>query len=164
MAEKTRVKYSEGQWFAVPLRDTGYAVGIIARGNYKTRGGLGYFFGPKYLQIPTGAVTYSKNKSNSIFICRFGDLGIIQGKWPLISKGKPFTRDDWPVPLFFRTTPSFEDKAVIVEYDQDFSGFGKPTREFVSDITDEILEFPEDGLCGYGFVEIRLTRLFKSRK
>lgn len=36
-----RKGYREGQWFAVPLRDGGYALGVIVRGGYETAGGLG---------------------------------------------------------------------------------------------------------------------------
>lgn len=55
------IKYSEGQWFAIPLNNGGYALGIIVRGSYKTKGGLGYFFGPRYEDIPDGNETWHKN-------------------------------------------------------------------------------------------------------
>ena len=35
---KKHIKYSEGQWFAVPLKSGGYALGIIARGSHKVKG------------------------------------------------------------------------------------------------------------------------------
>ena len=40
---RKHIRYNEGQWFGVPLRKGGYAIGIIVRGSYKTKGGLGYF-------------------------------------------------------------------------------------------------------------------------
>ena len=39
-----KASYREGDWFAVPLRDGGYAAGLIARANPKGVL-LGYFFG-----------------------------------------------------------------------------------------------------------------------
>lgn len=153
------VKYDEGQWFAVPLRIGGYALGIIVRGSYKTKGGLGYFFGPKYEDIPTGIETLSKNKENSILVCRFGDLGIIRGRWPLIQSGKPFYREEWPVPLFLRFLPFPEGKAVIVEYRQDYSGLEAPIRETIVPVNEERLKLPQDGFSGSGAVEIVLSKL-----
>ena len=153
------VKYNEGQWFAVPLRSSGYALGIIVRGSYRTKGGLGYFFGHKYEALPSGSETYLKGKDDSILICLFGDLGIIRGQWPLIQDGKPFNRDDWPVPLFHRVLPFPEGKAVVVEYRQDFSGLETPIRETITSVNEEILKLPEDGLFGSGAVEIVLSKL-----
>ena len=159
---KKAIKYQEGQWFAVPLRDGGYALGIIVRGSYKTKGGLGYFFGPKYPEVPIGIETFAKNKENTLLIRQFGDLGIITGEWPLIQDGKPFTYEDWPVPLFHRVPPFSEGKAVIVEYRQDYSGDEHPIRETVTPLTDEILKLPKDVLSGSGAVEIVLTKLLKN--
>lgn len=155
------IKYNEGQWFAVPLRDGGYALGIIVRGSYRTRGGLGYFFGPKYEDVPKWTETYAKNKDNPILICHFGDLGIIRGQWPLIQSSAPFNRNDWPVPLFHRVLPLPEGKAVIVEYRQESSGLEAPIREKITTNTDEIRNLPEDGLFGSGAVEILLTKMLK---
>jgi len=40
--------YSEGDWFAVPLRGGGFAAGVIARAMPRKEGVLlGYFFGPR---------------------------------------------------------------------------------------------------------------------
>lgn len=158
------VIYYEGQWFAVPLRDGYFGIGIIVRGNYRTKGGLGYFFGPKYPDIPTANATYLKDKDNAMLICQFGDLGIVQGDWPLINNGKPFSREEWPVPLFHRVLPVPDNKAVIVEYKQDFNDMEAPFRESTVSLSEEILRLPEDGLFGSGAVEIKLTKLIKELK
>jgi hypothetical protein len=42
---------SEGDGFAVPLRDGGYAIGVVARMDRKGSV-LGYFFGPRYDEPP----------------------------------------------------------------------------------------------------------------
>lgn len=157
-----KIKYTEGQWFAVPLRTNGYGIGIIVRGEYKTKGGLGYFFGPKYLEIPNGQDTFTKTKDNSALICIFGDLGIINGEWPLIQNGKPFHRDEWPVPKFHQLTPLRPGKAVVVEYSQDSMDMLRPLREIVVPVTPDILALPSDGDSGYVAVEIKLTRRIDS--
>jgi len=51
--EMARVKYREGDWFAVPLREEGFAVGVVARAN-PNGVRLGYFFGPKRAVVPSG--------------------------------------------------------------------------------------------------------------
>jgi len=160
MATKV-VKYNEGQWFAVPLKLGGYALGIIVRGSYRTKGGLGYFFGPKFLEVPSGAETYSKTKDNSILISHFGDLGIIRGQWPLIQDGRPFYRDEWPMPLFVRELPLPEGKAMIVEYRQGSSGVEVPIRETITTINKEIQNFPKDVFSGRGAIEIKLSRILE---
>jgi hypothetical protein len=154
-----RIHYSEGQWFAIPLKKGGYAIGIITRGEYKTKGGLGYFFGPKYNDIPSGEETFLKNSNNAIFIGIFGDLGIIRGEWPLIENGKPFIRKDWPVPLFHRISPLQPEVAYVVEYAQESFVMYRPIRERVVQVTKEVTSMPKDSVYGYGAVEIKLTRL-----
>lgn len=157
-----RIKYTEGQWFAVPLRGGNFGIGIIVRGQYSTRGGLGYFFGPEYAVNPTGKDTLNKKPENALLVCLFGDLGIISGEWPLILSGKPFLREEWPVPFFHKILPFPEKSAVIVEYGQNYNGVGTlPIREIKVDISDKILCLPEDGLFGSGAVEIELTRRIK---
>jgi hypothetical protein len=56
-----RIKYYEGQWFAIPLRTGGYGLGVVVRGGNKTKGGLGYFFGPRYDSIPNEKEIEKKN-------------------------------------------------------------------------------------------------------
>jgi|SRR5271157_6053791 len=160
--KNTHIKYSEGQWFAVPLRSGGYAIGIIVRGSYKTKGGLGYFFGPKYAEVPSNIETLAKNKDNSILIGWFGDLGIINGDWPLIEGRKPFAREEWPVPKFYRIPPLPIEKAFVVEYDQDTS-IHHPIHEYIVPISEEILKLPEDGGYGSGAIEIELDKLLSNK-
>jgi hypothetical protein len=159
MAQSKPIEYDEGQWFAIPLRKGGYAIGIIVRGSFKTKGGLGYFFGPKYLKLPTGNDTFEKNSFNPILIGQFGDLGIIRDDWPLINDGKPFVYDDWPVPFFQRVLPLPEGKIVIVEYGQRYSGNDLPIHERITDVSDELLKLPKDCIHGSGAVEIILTNM-----
>jgi len=157
------IKYEEGQWFVVPLRDGTYCIGIIVRGNYHTRGGLGYFFDKKYFTVPMADETYLMSKDNAILICKFGDLGIIHGEWPLINNGKPFLREEWPVPVFHRVFPLKDNTAVIVEYDQNINGVERPLRETLTRLTEDILKLPKDMLFGSGAVEIELTRAFNQK-
>lgn len=156
---RKRIKYSEGQWFAVPLKTGGYALGIIVRGNYKTKGGLGYFFGPRYKEVPDERETWLKKPSDAILITWFGDLGIIWGRWPLIPSTRPFRREEWPVPKFQRIDALNPAKGWLVEYSQEVAGIGElPIRETYCDAK-ELMELPKDSLLGYEAVEIVLTKL-----
>jgi len=114
---RIRARYGEGDWFAVPLRDGGFATGVIARAN--PHGVLfGYFFGPKRRELPTTRDLTGLSATTAILVARFGHLGLKDGKWPLIESARDWNRADWPIPTFGR----FEDlsgRAFAVEYDPD---------------------------------------------
>ncbi|MBO0822458.1 MAG: hypothetical protein J2P27_01210 [Actinobacteria bacterium] len=149
-----RVNYREGDWFAVPLRGVGFGVGLVARAN---PGGvlLGYFFGPLRFEVPRLEDVADLKPGNAVLIRKFGHLGIVQGKWPLLGRLDGWDRRDWPTPVFVRyeelTGLSFR-----VFYDDD-----DPNRvlreEQVAPGSAE--QAPKDGLMGAGFAEGALTRL-----
>ena len=155
---RKHVKYEEGQWFGVPLRDGGYAIGTIVRGSYRTRGGLGYFFGPRYDRPPGDEVTQHLQAMNAILVGFFGDLGIIEGRWPLIASSRPFRRDEWQVPKLGRLDPVVPTRGVLVEYDQEDDGSRRQLR-LSSCSAEELVGLPQDGLYGAGAIEIALTKL-----
>ncbi len=156
---RKHIKYSEGQWFAVPLKNGGYALGIIARGSHKVKGPhLGYFFGPRYESIPGEQETWQKQPSDAILIEWFGPLGILWGTWPLIPTTRPFRREEWPVPKFRSIDPLNPTRGWLVEYDQETSGLDLPVRRIYCDAKD-LEGLPEDGVSGYEAIEIVLTKL-----
>lgn len=158
MVRQKHIRYSEGQWFAVPLLKDGYAIGIIVRGSYKTKGGLGYFFGPKYENIPADEATWEKKPGEAILIARFGDLGIINGRWPLIESTRPFSKEEWSIPKFGLEVSLLPGKGFIREYGQNDTGELILIKEEPVDAKD-IVDLPEDSSMGDGAVEIRLTKL-----
>jgi hypothetical protein len=155
---KKRIRYFEGQWFAVPLRKDGYALGIIVRGSYKAKGGLGYFFGPKYQEIPNDESTWEKKPVDAILITKFGDLGIINGSWPLIKSTRPFLKEEWPIPKFGHEVSLLPGKGTIREYAQDNIGRLIIVKETPVNVK-EIIGLPEDLSRGGGSVEIELTKI-----
>jgi hypothetical protein len=148
--------YNEGDWFAVPLRDGGFAVGIIARAMPRKEGVLlGYFFGPRRDELPTLEELSSLSASDAVMVKTFGDLGIIRGEWPLLGRLDGWDRAAWPTPEFGR----FEEltgRAFKVVYDDN-----DPNRVIREERVEpsELHVLPKDGLSGAGFVETRLTRL-----
>ena len=161
MEKYKNIKYYEGQWFGVPLRQGGYALGIIVRGSHKTKGGLGYFFGPKYYRIPDESDTFEKKKDDAVLISWFGDLGILNGRWPLIQSSRQFSRNEWPLPLFGREISLIPNKGMIVEYEDNPKGEWRIIKEIPVDI-EEIANLPSDGYLGGGAIEIRLSKLFEN--
>jgi hypothetical protein len=149
-----RSKYAEGDWFAVPLRDGGYALGIVARAS---RGGvlLGYFFGPRRVAAPTLLEVAHLRADAAILIGRFGHLGLKQGKWTTFGRLDGWDRTAWPMPRFVRYE-ELTGRSFAVVYDPD-----DPNRllreDEISPGTAE--QCPRDAMAGAGAVEIRLTRL-----
>jgi hypothetical protein len=161
MTSRKRLSYEEGQWFGVPLRGGGYAVGIIVRGSVRTRGGLGYFFGPSRASVPTSTDIEGLAAADAIYVTWFGDLGLINGRWPLITSSRVFARAAWPIPRFRRVNSLIPGMSTLVEYDQD------ATRMLLNTVrqqwvpTSDVADLPEEGLDGSGAVEIKLARLLQ---
>src|ERR1019366_3622666 len=103
MPRKT-LPYKEGDSFAVPLKDGGYALGLAARVS-RSGGILGYFFGPRHETVPREEDTQGLSSRDAIFVGRFGDLGLLRDEWPIVYKPTEWRRDAWPTLTlrFFRS-------------------------------------------------------------
>ena len=152
MGAKT-LPYSEGTCFALPLREGGFARGVVARSN-STGVVFGYFFGPKLGSFSDAVVDDSLKPEKSVLQARFGDLGLLKGEWRIIGKVEPWDRAGWRLPGFLHLDA--EGDRGFVRYYDDSLGFLKEDRVAVSAIGTSV---PRDGLLGYGAVEIRLTKL-----
>jgi immunity protein 26 of polymorphic toxin system len=75
--------YREGDWFAVPLRDNAYGVGLAARVDGKG-GVLGYFFGPRRTELPDLSELAALSAGDSVLVRQFGDLSLLKREWPVI--------------------------------------------------------------------------------
>jgi hypothetical protein len=150
--------YSEGDWFAVPLHDGGFAVGVIARSMPDKRGVLlGYFFGPRRDTAPKLEEVSELCAADAVLVERFGHLGLTQGAWPLLGRTNGWDRSSWPTPTFGR----FEEltgRAFKVIYNDDNPG--QLIREEQIDPC-ELGNLPRDGLAGAGAVERILARLLR---
>jgi hypothetical protein len=153
---KRKLPYKEGTWFALPLRDDGFAVGVAAR---LTGDGivLGYFFGRRFRQAPSMESLKELTAQDAILICCFGDLGLLRKGWVVIAHDPQWNRDAWPLPRFGRIAVA-GDWATSVVYDEE--NINRVLREVPMSVEEARL-LPEDGLSGYGAVEIRLTNLLK---
>jgi hypothetical protein len=149
-----KVRYCEGDWFAVPLRDGGFAVGLIARTN---PGGvlLGYFFGPLRSNAPKLEDVAGLSPGDAVLVRKFGHLGIIQGRWSRLGRLHDWDRRDWPTPAFVRYE-ELTGRSFWVFYDDN-----DPNRLLREEqvARGEAEQAPKDGLMGANFAENVLTRL-----
>jgi hypothetical protein len=150
---KKKLPYKEGDWFAVPLRKGGCGVGVVARCDGKGTV-LGYFFGPKRRRLPELGDLSDLEPGRADLIEMFGDLGLLKGEWKVLGSLPNWDRAKWLVPRFARTE-SILGLTELIEYSED-------TLQEVRSIRcspEKARQYPEDGLAGYGAVEIRLTKL-----
>jgi hypothetical protein len=145
--------YGEGSVFLVPLRDGGYARGVIARAGPDGKVLFGYFFGPR-LASNAEVPFEDLNPATALLHVRFGALGLLRGDWPVLAKLPSWDRSEWPMHDFARRDPLGQRKARLVHYSND-----DPSRIEAEFPIDDDAGLATDSLSGYGAVEIKLTKL-----
>jgi hypothetical protein len=151
------VKYSEGDWFAVPLRAEGFAVGLVARANPKMASVLGYFFGPRRTEMPRLVDVLTLTPSDAVLVGKISHLGVTDGLWPIIGRFPGWSRAEWPMPVFVRYE-ELTGRTFRVYYADD-----DPMR-LVREVEIEpgVTEHGHrDGSMGAGYVETKLTKLLE---
>ncbi len=154
-----KLPYREGDVFAVPLRDGGYGIGIVARMDGKGAV-LGYFFDRRYEAAPAAADVGRLTALDAVLIQIFGDVGLVRGTWPVIGQLRDWRREEWPMPAFGRHE-ELTGRYFRVEYSDDDPN-SRPHEVPISQ--EEFERLPEDGAAGFGFIEARLTRLLAERE
>jgi Immunity protein 26 len=146
--------YREGDVFAVPLRNGGFSLGVVARSSKQGQVLLGYFFGEKFASVPGASDLPKLLPENALKVVKFGDLSLMSGNWPIIAHLQHWHRDDWPMPKFIRRDPLTKRARLVSYADEDPNQpIGEEADEF------ESVGYEEDTLLGAGFVELLLTRL-----
>jgi hypothetical protein len=152
-----RLPYSEGSVFLVPLRDGGYAKGVVVRAAPEGKVLFGYFFGPK-IESADDIVVDDMTPGKEVLKLRFGDLGLIKGKWPIHGRVPNWNRGEWTMPDFVRREP-ISNKTWLVRYsDTD------PNRVVAEELVDPACSLLTDSISGSGSVEIKLTELLSKRR
>jgi hypothetical protein len=149
-----KLPYQEGSWFVVPLRNGGYATGVVARMAPKGKIILAYFFGPRRDKIPTMSDIVGLQAKDANKCLRVGDLGLINGEWTTIGCSKDWDAHLWPVPRFIRRDELAKRAWCLIYSDSDPS---KLEREYL--VSYELNELEESALYGYGAAELLLTKL-----
>jgi Immunity protein 26 len=151
-AMNPRTRFGEGDWFALPLRDGGFGIGLIARAN--ADGILvGYFFGRRRDKPPTIDELVSLQPSDAVLVCRFGHLGLRQGKWPIIGHAEPWDPRAWPMPRFVRHEALSGRSFYVLYDDHDPNRLVREERIAPGSTIDG----PTAGLFGSGAVEKVMT-------
>jgi hypothetical protein len=158
MMVKHKYDYDVGSIFCVPLRDGGYATGIVARCDHKGLA-FGYFFGPRLESIPESIALRDLSAEKAVLIGQFGDIGLKKGEWRLVGSIDQWNPDAWPMPAF--CSPDDDEKMVTITYYDDRTLDTKSVSTVPR--SEETAKLPVDRVMGYGAVEIRLTRLLKTQ-
>ncbi len=148
------MNYEEGSCFAVPLRDGGFARGVITCWNGDNIL-AGYFFGPRIASLEDLEVDESMVPGLEMLIARFGNIGLKNKSWPMIGQVPHWNRNDWKLPRFLKIDNS-SNECRLRTYDN-------TTLEFISEEVFSLHEinpenFHRSGLLGHGAVEIILTK------
>ena len=155
-----KVSITEGSWFAIPLTDSGYGLGLAAR--IGKRGGiiLGYFFGPRRNIIPSESDTLALRPTDAILIRQFCDPALVSGEWAIVARSKEWHREEWAQSAFGHIDVVDDSKAYRREYPPD-----DPSNMFVQETLispEEAFLLPQDGLSGHIALQTRLTILLSS--
>lgn len=145
--------YSEGSVFLVPLRNSGYGRGVVARASPEGKALFGYFFGPRLTSVDDARLTDLKPR-DAILRVIFGDLGLINGEWAIIGKVPEWNRTDWTMPDFVRRDPVGARKSVLVRYSDN-----DPMQIEAEYPIEDDSGLLKDSAYGCGAVEIALTKL-----
>jgi hypothetical protein len=151
----TKLTYQEGDVFGVPLEEgRGYALGLVAR--VAKRGGtvLGYFFGKHFGYLPIEIDMSALRPQDAILTVRFGDLHLMDGRWPIISRTQGWDRGMWPMPKFVRIEP-VSNKVYLVSFSDD----DPSARLTEKRIDDNSANYARDSLKGASGLEKTLSRL-----
>ena len=145
--------FTEGTWFALPLRSRGFAVGVIAR--VASSGGivLAYFFPKVWDHAPSMSDVKGLKPETAVRVLRVGDLSLVQGTWPVIGLDPAWRRGEWAVPEFIRRD-DLSRRAWRVRYsDRDVNvvEFETPT-EYETNLE-------RDAVLGSGAAELVITKL-----
>lgn len=146
--------YSEGSWFAVPLKPNGYALGLVARTSHRGGPFLGYFFGPRRKKKPSMKATEGLQADTAVKILMVGDLGLMEGNWTILGPTPSWTRSDWPVPQFVRRS-ELSRRAWKVTYSDDDMN----VLETEESIPYESEGLEPDTLFGYVAAEVVLSKV-----
>ena len=148
--------YDAGSVFAVPLPSGAFAIGVVALTNDKGLI-LGYFFGPPQPDVESvGGQIAVLCADKADYVARAGDLGLIEGKWPVVGEIPKWNQVEWPLPEFRFVDPLFHKSYRTIYERVDDTGRRVPAA------VEEIASLPEDGVAGAGFVEKRLGRLLET--
>lgn len=154
MESEKKIKINEGVGFAVPLRQGGYGIGLLARQNKGIA--LGYFFNKVFTSIPEDLDTSDLNYWKIVLIGQFSCMGIQKELWPILKTNFQFKREEWPIPVLKMQDPITEQYFSVL-YDE--SLLREKRKKIDKEEADELFGH---GLYGYIALEKKLSTLLSS--
>ncbi|MBN4064812.1 hypothetical protein JYU04_03650 [Dehalococcoides mccartyi] len=99
MASAKNISYSEGDFFAVPLKSGEFGIGIaVCIGPKRTI--VARFFSPVRSEIPEIDELEHLTEDDSIHIEHFRDSSLRDGSWKIIGQHPEWDSYEWPIPRF----------------------------------------------------------------
>ena len=89
----------------------------------------------------------------TVQVAKFGDLFLINGRWPVISHIQDWDRNDWPMPKFVRRD-AISKRAFLITYSEDV-----PKQPVLEERCDFDASFETDSVWGAGFAEAVLAKV-----
>jgi hypothetical protein len=149
-----KLPYIEGDIFALPLEQGGYALGVVARASKLGKTLLGYFFARCLESVPRSEDVQDLLPGSAIWKVRFGDLYLMSGRWPIVGHVGNWHRIEWPMPKFLRTDP-LTGRAKVISYKDD-----DPNRSCREEaVHGDYSGLERDGTYGAGVVEHHMSKL-----
>ena len=126
----------------------------MARTTRKGRVILSYFFGPRRDAPPSLDELEHLTADKAVLVIRVGDLGLINGTWPIIGNLQNWERSSWPMPAFIRRS-ELSGKAWKVIYSDTDPNLVVAEAPHPYDDT----SLGRDSLSGFQAAEFRVTKL-----
>lgn len=152
-----KLPYKEGTWFAVPLRQGGYAVGRVARHTIEGEIILAYFFGPKRDHVPALDEVDDLEPHEAIKVIMVGGIGLIDGSWPVIGDSPCWEHERWPIPAFIRRDDLSRTAWRVIYSDNDPNTVVSEQR-----ISYDTAGLEPNSLHGHKAAEVYLTQILKA--
>jgi Immunity protein 26 len=150
----------EGDWFAVPLGEAGYAVGLVARAPKRGDVVFGYFFGPLRAEIPSVEALGGLTPNDAILVTRFFDFAIESGEWLTLGSRTCWERTAWPLPELRRTFGAeLTGEHLVDRYSDDNPGKWLGSWALATE-AEAATYLTDRGLCAPGYVENVLADAF----
>lgn len=148
---KKRTVPSEGSVFLVPLANGAYGVGVLVRADGEGRA-YGLFFGPA-IDDPVRLDLAALAPKTSVLRCKFGDHGLVTGRWRVVGQIDHWSRERWPLPHFARR---HDDPVLryVCEYDD---ALNLRSERIVA--AAEAVDLPQDAQFGSAVVEEKLSKI-----
>jgi hypothetical protein len=125
---------------------------------------LAYFFGPRRKLVPKLDEIEHLEPSEAFKVIRVSELGLVDGRWPIIGDSSRWERERWPIPAFIRREPmiraslrgaTITPKAWRVVYSEDDPN-SVPAESCIAYETDGL---EPDRLYGHRAAEVYLSQI-----